>query len=147
MVMRSVVGAVFLAALGVAACGEFTSPASTGADEVNANRGAKEDDNAEARDRKGTDTPARADGGSATSGDGGKVSKQPVPLPPADAECVTRCKGAVEAKCEAEGDFCSLTCGSTNLAFITCMESAPSCDKPEWIRCRQESGTDDGGEK
>ena len=58
--------------------------------------------------------------------------KQPTQADPA---CVASCNSGLKAKCEGDDLFCSDVCSFYTAQEISCLSAAPTCDKPEWIRC------------
>lgn len=65
--------------------------------------------------------------------------KQPTQADPA---CVASCNSGLKTKCEGDDTFCADVCSFYTPQEISCLSSAPTCDKPEWIRCMPE---DNGG--
>jgi hypothetical protein len=69
------------------------------------------------------------------------------PAAPADAQCVASCNTSLKAKCEGDDAFCEDMCSFYTATELSCLSSAPTCDKPEWIRCMPEPEDDGGGSK
>jgi len=102
----------------------------------------------------GTQAPAPS-GSSSTSSSSGSTSgsKSGAPANPADPAdpakdpgkdpqaadpaCVQSCgaNGGLKAKCQGDDTFCDDVCAAYTAAEITCLTSAPTCEKSEWIRC------------
>lgn len=55
----------------------------------------------------------------------------------ADPACVQSCgaNGGLKAKCQGDDTFCDDVCAAYTPTEITCLTSAPTCEKSEWIRC------------
>ena len=91
----------------------------------------------------GTAQPGGSEGegapGSTPTPPGGKVPTQ------ADAACVASCNSGLKAKCEGDEFFCEDVCITMTAQELSCLSSAPTCEKPEWIRCMPEQNS--GGSK
>jgi hypothetical protein len=70
------------------------------------------------------------------------ADKQPAEADPA---CVASCNTGLKAKCAGDDQFCADVCSFMTAQELSCLSSAPSCDKPEWIRCMPEPADDGGG--
>jgi hypothetical protein len=60
----------------------------------------------------------------------------------ADAACVASCNSGLKTKCQGDEFFCEDVCITMTAEELSCLSSAPTCDKPEWIRCMPEENSE-----
>jgi hypothetical protein len=63
----------------------------------------------------------------------------------ADPTCVASCNSGLKTKCQGDDLFCEDVCITMTAQELSCLSSAPTCEKPEWIRCMPEQNS--GGSK
>ena len=85
-----------------------------------------------------------------SEGEGAPGEKTPTPPgekqpTQADAACVASCNSGLKAKCQGDEFFCEDVCITMTAQELSCLSSAPTCEKPEWIRCMPEQNS--GGSK
>lgn len=88
--------------------------------------------------QEGAGAPA---GGKTPSDPGGKQPATP------DAQCVASCNSGLKAKCQGDDTFCDDMCVYYTATELSCLSSAPTCEKSEWIRCAPEPQDNGGGSK
>lgn len=67
-------------------------------------------------------------------------SKVEAPSMPADPACVESCDASLAPKCgDGKEGYCESICRSFTNAQVQCMGEASTCEKAEWIRCREEN--------
>jgi hypothetical protein len=148
---------VSLSSLGVVGC-SAGEPAPLDVPPSNSSRTPSASNGSSQAPASGTQTqegaPATGDTaqpGQEASGDpaGSKQPSDPGTKDPgqADAQCVASCNSGLKAKCEGDDTFCEDMCISFTATELSCLSSAPTCDKPEWIRCMPEPEDDGGGSK
>ena len=96
-------------------------------------------------------TPAGGETAKPAAGDpaGGKTPSDPSGKQPAtpDAQCVASCNSGLKAKCQGDDTFCDDMCVYYTATELSCLSSAPTCEKSEWIRCAPEPEDNGGGSK
>lgn len=67
--------------------------------------------------------------------------KQPTQADPA---CVASCTSGLKTKCQGDDTFCEDVCITMTAQELSCLSSAPTCEKPEWVRCMPEQNSGGG---
>jgi hypothetical protein len=95
--------------------------------------------------REGAQAPAAppAEEGAAPEKTGGPDAPAPEPA----ANCAARCQAGFMTKCNGDAEWCDDVCEWLGETETACLESAPACDKPQFIACAGNGGGSGGGAK